>query len=261
MNTPLFGETGGCHPLARWVDHSETYGRHVVERFAAQMNNINTVVDIGAGQGHDLNIFKTLHPKSQTIAIEAGHVYAENLRNKVDQIHVLNIETAIFPFKDESIDVIIANQVLEHTKEIFWIFDQVTRSLRGGYFLFGIPNILSLHNRLMMLFGVHPTQHKLCSAHVRCFSKNETMRFIDACFPGGYRLVQFAGSQFYPFPAKTARLMSKFFPTLSFSIFFLIQRTEKVYNGEFASYPARANFETNFFTGIQSDLIKSQYHV
>ncbi|MEK6620867.1 MAG: hypothetical protein AABZ13_00100, partial [Planctomycetota bacterium] len=34
------------------------------------------------------------------------------------------IENEILPLKDESINIIIANQILEHTKEIFWIFKE-----------------------------------------------------------------------------------------------------------------------------------------
>jgi SAM-dependent methyltransferase len=179
------------------------------------------------------------------------------LEGKVDQVHVLNIETQSLPIATGSIDLIMANQVLEHTKEIFWIFHEVTRSLKiGGHFLFGVPNVASLHNRLLLLFGVQPSQHKLCSAHVRPFSKNDTLKFVDACFPGGYRLTAFGGAQFYPFPPRLARPLASMFPTAAFSIFFLL-RKQKQYTDEFAVYPARAKLETNFWTGNVID--GSQY--
>jgi hypothetical protein len=76
----------------------------------------------------------------------------------------------------------------------------VSRSLKvGGHFLFGVPNICSLHNRFLILFGRQPTQHKVCSAHVRPFSKGDTLAFLSACFPAGYALEKFRGAQFYPF--------------------------------------------------------------
>jgi SAM-dependent methyltransferase len=246
---PLLGEKGGNHPLARYVDHDETYGPHIVEKFISNLHNLNTVVDLGAGRGRDLVIVKQNHPHAQTSALEIDYDFAAELAGKADKVYVLNIERAIFPFPDETIDLFIANQVLEHTKEIFWIFHEVTRSLRiGGHFLFGVPNIASLHNRLLLLFGAHPTQHKLCSAHVRPFSKSDTLKFLDACFPDGYRLENFGGSQFYPFPAGIARLMAKLFPTGAFSIFFLLRKCRK-YKDEFASYPSRAKLATNFWTG------------
>ena len=242
-------QKGGDHPLARLIDHEETYGPHIIERFVKKINLLETIVDIGAGSGRDLLMVKKLHPSASTVAIEAGHEYAKNLFGIVDQVYISNIERDKLPFEDESVDLIIANQVLEHTKEIFWIFHEVTRSLRvGGHFLIGVPNIASLHNRLLLLIGEHPTQHKLRSAHVRPFSKLDTIKFVDECFPLGYKLIDFAGSQFYPFPKSIARALSKGFPTASFSIFFLFQKLTEYTDG-FVKYPSNYQLETNFWIG------------
>ena len=251
---PLYGSRGGQDPLARFVDHLETYAPHVVEDLIGHLHDINVAVDLGAGSGRDLAIIRRLHPKATLIAVEGGAEYAAGLKNKADRIVVANIERDRLPLGDNEADLIVANQVLEHTKEIFWIFHEVTRSLRvGGHFLFGVPNVCSFHNRLLLLMGRQPTQHKLCSAHVRPFSKGDTLLFLDACFPGGFRLAQFRGSQFYPPPPgrPLVRFLANTFPTLAFSIFFLIEKT-RVYNGEFASYPGRACLETNFWTGTDN---------
>ena len=69
-------------------------------------------------------------------------------------------------------------QVIEHVKEIFRINNEIFRCLKiGGYFLLGVPNILSFHNRVLGLFGIHPTQHKSYSAHLRPFSKRDVYEF------------------------------------------------------------------------------------
>jgi SAM-dependent methyltransferase len=247
--TPLFGSVGGSHPLARFTDQRETYGPLVVEQLVRGLNGLELVVDLGAGSGRDLEIVRRFHPKAKRIAVEAGREYADSLSEKADEVCVVNIEHDPLPLVDGSADLIIANQVLEHTKEIFWIFHEVSRSLKiGGHFLFGVPNICSLHNRFLLFVGTQPTQHKLCSAHVRPFSKGDTLAFLDACFPGGYQLVEFRGAQFYPFPRSLARLLANVLPTFAFTIFFMIRKT-KEYNAEFATYPARAQLETNFWTG------------
>jgi SAM-dependent methyltransferase len=246
---PLFGSSGGSHPLAKFTDQRETYGPKVVEELVASLQTLNLVVDLGAGSGRDLEIVHHLHPRAKLVAIEAGQEYAKALNGKADRICVANIERDPLPLADREADLIIANQILEHTKEIFWIFHQVARSLKvGGHFLFGVPNICSLHNRFLLIIGKQPTQHKLCSAHVRPFSKQDTIAFLDACFPAGFRMVKFRGAQFYPFPGKLARALANAFPTFAFTIFFLIQKVRE-YEGEFASYPARALLETNFWTG------------
>ena len=43
-------------------------------------------------------------------------------------------------------------------------------------------------------------------------------------------------------------MLANAFPTFAFTIFFLIRKT-KEYHAEFATYPARAQLETNFWTG------------
>jgi len=254
---PLFGSTGGSHPLARFTDQRETYGPHVVEQLVRNLTDLQVVVDLGAGSGRDLEIVKRLHPQAKLIAVEGGTEYAQALAGKADVIHVANIERDNLPLADGEADLIIANQVLEHTKEIFWIFHEVSRSLKlGGHFLFGVPNICSLHNRFLLLMGRQPTQHKVCSAHVRPFSKGDTLAFLNACFPGGYQLTEFRGAQFYPFPARLSRLLAGALPTFAFTIFFMIRKVAE-YDGEFATYPARARLETNFWTG--DVLTGSQY--
>lgn len=245
----LFGSTGGSHWLARWTDQRETYGPHVIESLVSGLSNLRVVLDLGAGSGRDLGIVRKVHPSATLIAVEGGNEYAQALSGKADKIYVANIERDRLPVLDGQADLIIANQVLEHTKEIFWIFHEISRSLKlGGHFLFGVPNICSLHNRFLLLVGKQPTQHKVCSAHVRPFSKNDTLTFLNACFPGGYKLATFRGAQFYPFPRRLARFFADKLPTFAFTIFFLIQKT-KEYCGEFATYPARAHLETNFWTG------------
>jgi SAM-dependent methyltransferase len=245
----LFGSSGGSHPLARFTDQRETYGPQVVEHLVRDLKGLELVVDLGAGPGRDLQIVRRFHPQAQLLAIEAGQEYAGALEGKADRIYIANIERDPLPLADSQADLIIANQVLEHTKEVFWIFHEVSRSLKvGGHFLFGVPNICSLHNRFLLLIGRQPTQHKLCSAHVRPFSKGDTVAFLNACFPGGYEVAGFRGAQFYPFPRGMARLLANAFPTFAFTIFFMIRKT-KEYHAEFATYPARAQLETNFWTG------------
>lgn len=246
------GMTGGQGILGRLIDHHETYGPHVILSFLkhiAAHQTVDCVLDIGAGAGRDLSIAESIFPQAKKLAIESYPLLVEILSKKVDRVIPLNIEQDALPMPNESVDVIIANQMLEHTKEIFWITHEITRSLKvGGYFIMGVPNVASLHNRLLLLLGQHPTQHKLYSAHVRPFSKYDTIKFMEVCFPGGYELVKFAGSQFYPFPAKLTRVFCKLMPNMSFSIFFLFRKV-KPYHREFLEHPVKAKLETPFFLG------------
>jgi SAM-dependent methyltransferase len=240
------------HRLTGLVDHGETYGSHIVCKMISSLPPVAHALDIGAGGGRDLECLRKAHPAAKTTAIELNPNYIDVLKLRGNRTISLDIEAERLPFPDQALDLVIANQILEHTKEVFWIFHEITRVLKpGGYLLIGVPNVLSLHNRVLSIFGRHPTQHKLLSAHVRPFSKADTIQFLNGCFPDGYKLKQFAGAQFYPLPRPAARAMASLFPNAAFSIFFLFKKTRE-YEGEFAAYPIFAQLETNYFTGSVS---------
>ncbi|MBX2990662.1 MAG: class I SAM-dependent methyltransferase [Bacteroidetes bacterium] len=230
------------------VDHGETYGRHILAKALTGLR-IETCVDLGCGGGDDLMVVAAQNPQAALYGVDFGEWNFDRLKARNIRPLSINVEKEKLPFDDNSVDFVIANQFFEHTKEIFWINHEVFRCLKpGGHLFFGTPNILSLHNRILMLFGFHPTQHKLTSAHVRPFSRRDVKAFYHDIGSGFCRIRGFRGSQFYPFPGKAARFFSRLFPGMSFSIFFLIQKTGG-YQREFLEWPGRAQLETNFFVG------------
>ncbi|MDH5561733.1 MAG: class I SAM-dependent methyltransferase [Deltaproteobacteria bacterium] len=250
-------QRGGNSIFGRFINHDLTYGEAVVNNFLRRISPFESAVDLGAGGGRDLGLVRQVCPAAETIAIECGSLYAENLRKKGHQVLELDIEHDPLPFETESIDIFIANQVLEHTKEIFWIFHQMTKNLKlGGHLIIGLPNIAALHNRFLFLFGIQPTQLKSHSAHIRGFTANDVRKLLDNVWPKGYSIQAFKGSQFYPFPPFLAKPMAKLFPSLAFSIFFLLKK-QKSYQDQFVLFPVKNELETPFFTG--QEISQSQY--
>lgn len=230
------------------VDPQETYGPQVIKKFLEQCHSSQSVLDLGAGSGRDLCIAKTVIPEAELFGLEIVEKYVAKLKSSGIKTFQCNLEAEQLPFADASLDIIIANQVMEHVKEIFWIMHEVTRVLKvGGHFIMGVPNVASMHNRLGLLLGRHPTQAKACSAHVRIYSKPDFIRFLKECSPGSYALKDFAGSQFYPFPPHLSRILCKIIPQNAFSIFFLLQKI-KPYDNSFATYPQQAHLATNYKT-------------
>ena len=132
---------------------------------------------------------------------------------------------------------------------MYWIHHEIFRCLRtGGLLYLGVPNVLSLHNRILGLFGIHPTASKMISAHVRVFSKRDTFLFYRE-IAGDFAAIEgFYGSQFYPFPKTIARPLASLFPAVAFSIFFLV-RKKGSYDGQFIDWLSQAGLETNFHNG------------
>ena len=231
------------------IDPNENYGRHILNNILSLKLVVNACLDIGCGNGNDLTLVKKHNPDAQLFGIDCHSGNQDFLSEKGIQLHQKNIELDSFPFKEEQLDLVIANQIFEHCKEIFWINHQIFRTFQvGGHAFIGVPNTLAFHNRLLVLLGIHPVNMKSYSAHVRGFSKYDLHQFYKTILPNNAKLVGFFGSQFYPFPRLLSRFLSSLFPGLATSNFYLIQKTAP-YNNEIIQWLDSANLETNFFTG------------
>ncbi len=231
------------------IDRSLNYGRPVIRKFLASIGGYKTAADLGAGTGVDLKIAGEVNPSAHLHAIEVHKPYADNLRTMGYTVHSINIEHDKFPFANESMDVLMANQVLEHVKEVFWIFHEVSRSLKvGGHFIVGVPNLASLHNRILLGIGRQPTAIQVNSAHVRGYTRQGLMRFVNDAAPGVYRLKAWGGSNFYPFPPFIAKPLAALFPGMAWGCFLLLEKIGK-YDKQFLDYIAPGKLETNFYAG------------
>lgn len=83
---------------------------------------------------------------------------------------------------------------------------------------------------------------------MRGYTKSDLLRFLESCFPGGYQLKKFGGSNFYPFPPVMARPLARLFPNMAWGIFFLFEK-QREYKDEFLAFPIRERLETNFYVG------------
>ena len=230
------------------IDRMLNYGRDTIHLFLRKSSPCKKILDIGAGIGEDLMLARSVCPGAQLLAVECNQENIRMLKERGVDVYPINIERERLPLDDESVDIVIVNQVMEHTKEVFWIFHEITRVLRpDGTLILGVPNLASLHNRLLLLFGRQPSPLKMNSAHVRGFTKSDILRFLTSCWDG-YALADFRGGNFYPFPPFMAIPLAKLFPSFSWGIFFLFKKNKR-YADEFLRYPAEHRLETNFWLG------------
>jgi SAM-dependent methyltransferase len=232
-----------------WILCSLNYGRDHIERFCQKAMPYLDVLDIGAGSGHDLAISRQVNPSACLSAVEVNPENARRLRAKDIAVYPVNIEREPIPIPDGSQDLVILNQVLEHLKDIYWVFHEVTRVLRvGGKVIIGVPNLASLHNRVLLAAGVQPTSIRVNSAHVRGFTRGALIQFLEEVYPGGYRLVEHRGANFYPFPPVLAKPLAGAFPSLAWGMFLLFKK-ERPYERQFLDAPVEQELETNYYLG------------
>jgi SAM-dependent methyltransferase len=231
------------------IDRRLNYGRHLVARYLREIAPFDTALDLGAGHGDDLRAARDACPDATLHGVECFEQYARELRAQDIATHDLNLERDKLPFDDGTVRVVIANQILEHVKEVFWVLHEVTRVLPvGGHLIVGVPNLGALHNRLLLAVGRQPSVIQNHSAHVRGYTKHDFLKLLETCFPGGYALQARGGSNFYPFPAPLAKPLAAALPGMAWGMFLLLRKT-KPYDGGFLKHPTDARLETNFYLG------------
>ena len=230
------------------IDRQLNYGREVVHSFLRKARPFSSVLDIGAGSGCDLLTARMVEPRADLYAIECHASNAAHLRAAKICTYGINIEREEIPLTAESVDVVISNQTFEHLKEVFWALHEASRVLKvGGHLLIGVPNLASLHNRLLLTIGRQPTSIQNKSAHIRGYTRGDFISLLG-CFPRGYQLRTWRGSNFYPLPKVLARPAARLFPSMAWAVFMLFKKTRS-YGREYLEYPKAAKLETNFYLG------------
>jgi len=230
------------------IDRNLNYGRDVVAGFLARAGGLSTVLDLGAGSGDDLMAAKRLNPRCRLLGVETLPPAQRRLRALGIRVIDRDLEKDRLPLKDVSVDAVILNQVLEHTKDHFWVLHEAARVLKvGGSLIVGVPNLASLHNRLLLAFGRQPSSIRVLSAHVRGFTKGDLAGFFGETFPEGYALEGFGGANFYPFPPVLARPLARLLPGMAWGIF-LRWVKRRPYRGEILRYLKDHPLETNYRT-------------
>lgn len=231
------------------------YGRDVVVDMVA--DHIRThcsrlkqvrIIDIGAGSGADLiNIEKNIGFSKLLFAVEPYAPYRKDLNEIGIKAYDIDIEKERLPFEDQIFDIVIANQVIEHTKEIFFIFSEISRILKtNGVAIIGFPNLAALHNRILLLIGQQPVCIRMPGPHVRGITKEGFYQFVTT--DDYFKVKVISGANFYPFPPMIAKILAKMMPSLSISLYFLCQRTGK--KGQFIDVLKSRFYETNYHTGF-----------
>ncbi len=229
------------------------YGRDVIAGMAArQAEGLRSapvrVLDLGLGSGADLeNIRAAL--AGREVALSGVDSYEPNVlraRERGVEVWSLDIEREALPVPDASLDLVVANQVLEHTKELFWIVSEAGRALKpGGALLVGVPNLASIHSRAMLALGMQPSPIDVLGPHVRGFTKEGFRRFVEE--GGFFEVAEVRGGNFYPLPKPLARTAARVWAGGAVSLFFRCRRMKK--EGRFLEVLNTQFFETPFYKG------------
>lgn len=225
------------------------YGRDIVSGWAVEhlkrkMSSEKNVLDIGCAKGDDLlGIKAAVSVNVQLFGLETYEPYRKLASENGINVTAFDLEREKMPFGDGFFDVIILNQILEHTKELFFIFDELSRVLKpDGILIIGVPNLAAWHDRLMLLLGEQPTGIKVLGPHIRGFTRSGFTKFIE--ITGAFKVEKVRGSGFLPFSVGMAKFLARYFPTLATSLFLKVKHQKSTVT--FADIVRERKFETNF---------------
>jgi ubiquinone/menaquinone biosynthesis C-methylase UbiE len=220
-------------------------------------------IDIGCGDGQKTVKFKEQIGCKTIYGLDGVSERLVAAKNRgVDEVILANIEKK-WPIKDNSYEVVISNQVIEHIVDIDLFISEIKRILKpNGYVVISTENLASWHNIFALILGFQDFSHHLIKkAHVGnplsqhfgektvTWSAEANSGVDDTKFPHikiptlislinilkvyDFKLIKKAGSGYYPLFGAISHLFSRIDPYHSHFITIKMVKPNKLKRGEF----------------------------
>lgn len=162
-----------------WQKRGQSKGVRLRYQIFSQWLNLGTtVLDLGGGDGHLGEILQK-EKDCQVTVMDVSPLAIETAKKRGLKTIVGNLEEKL-PFNDNSFEVIILSDVLEHlinSEEVLKEARRVSRDL----ILVSIPNTGYLKYRLQLLFGSFPRQWLISPIeHLRFWTITDFKKMIAA---------------------------------------------------------------------------------
>ena len=185
----------------------------------------SVILDCGCWNGEfTLQLMAKIRPK-EAIGIEIVEKAAKEARKKGITVYQADLNKGL-KLRNNSTDVVIANQIIEHLYNTDFFISEIYRVLKpGGYAIISTNNLAAWHNIFSLLFGKQPfpadvsnnysrvgTFFKPIKAtpswtHMRIFTASSLKQI---CGLYGFKIEKVIGTGYYPFFG----LIAKFFANL-----------------------------------------------
>jgi SAM-dependent methyltransferase len=183
-----------------------------------------TLLDVGCWDGELSERCGAALGAGRMLGVEVYEEPALAAERRGLEVARVDLETARFPWEDESVDVVVCNQVLEHLKNVWLPMTEMHRVLRpGGHAVLSVPNLASLHNRVLLALGRQPTSIRVLGPHVRGYAFAEFRDFVS--LGGAYEVECALSAGFYPLPAAWSRPLSSLWRSAGHTTIVLARKT------------------------------------
>lgn len=142
----------------------KSYRQKDIEIYYKQIAKVATkrpvkILELGCSDNSTFKNIKRYFPNAKFYGTEwEGWQGKFEKPEELKEMHFLDLNKEKLPFKNNSLDIIICNQVLEHLFEIDKVLDDIYRVLKkDGMLIACVPNLAALHERISLLFGYNPS--------------------------------------------------------------------------------------------------------
>jgi len=192
---------------SRVLEEVEERIESMLEQLRGQRAQGSTLLDIGCWDGSRTVTRGRSLGANRLLGVEVYDGPAQEASERGIDVARIDLEAEPLPFPDGSVDVVVCNQVLEHLKNIWLPMSEMHRVLRvGGHALLSVPNLGSLHNRVLLAFGRQPTSIRVFGPHVRGYTLSEFSNLVER--GGAYEIERTRGVGLYPIPSPWSRPLS-----------------------------------------------------
>lgn len=207
--------------LHEWLARS--YEHSVRDCRLSVLNNApacDVLLDYGCADGEFTQQIANKVGASEVLGVEIFELMAKRARRR--GIEIVDVQDGRLAIDDESVDVVTANQLIEHLSDTDSFVIEIHRILRpGGCFIVSTNNLASWHNIVALMIGAQPFPSDVSSAHpgvgklvpvsdagawssfthMRVFSYRALIEMMQVY---GFDVQRAEGIGYYPLPAKAA---------------------------------------------------------
>lgn len=196
-------------------------------------NESASILDLGCGDGDfTLELGEEIGTK-ELHGIEIAEEFRGQPEKRGIKVHIADLNE-VLPLDSESLDVVHANQVIEHIYKTDVCLREVYRVLRhGGYAIISTPNLAALYIIFSLVFGWQPTASAVSDemphlgnplnpsrkvrrernypahAHLRIFTSAALKELLQY---HGFKVEKIVSVGYYPFAGKVGRFFSRLDP-------------------------------------------------
>lgn len=163
--------------MQSYSDKSGDYFAHARKEIEPLLpKKCGRVLEIGCGSGATLGWLRQNHQAVRTVGIEIAETAAVQARVFADEVHCLDFERHDLPGDEQTFDLVLCLDVLEHMVNPWAVVDRLaTRYLAtGGTLIVSLPNVRHYSVVLPLLLGGrwnYEDAGLLDRTHLRFFTK------------------------------------------------------------------------------------------